>query len=392
MIYLDSAASTRPSDGVAAFLGETLTTHSYYANPDSSHAAGMSADKLIEKARAAIAAALGAQPSEIIFTSSGTESNNLALFGTCELHKRRGSKIITSNAEHPAVYMPVKELARRGFDVVYLPTRGGVINLDDLRAALDESVILVSVMAVNNETGAVYDIKKIAETIETVYKNADFKPYFHCDGVQAFGKIDINLNRIKADMFSASAHKIHGIKGAGFLYLRKGVRIMPQIFGGLQERGLRSSTLNTPAIAAFGIAAEEINIKGDHAIVSALYDYAAEKLKGQCPSVTINAINSGDADANILKYIISLRLPNVRSEVMLNYLSSRGIYISAGAACSSKNTDGPRHSQRVLTNHGLDSLSADFTVRVSFSKYNTTAEIDAFVSALADGIAKLAVY
>ena len=387
MIYLDSAASTRPSDGVAAFLNETLTTH--YANPDSSHAAGMSADKLIEKARSVIAGALSVQPSEIIFTSSGTEANNLALFGACELLKRRGNKIITSDSEHPAVYMPLKELARRGFEIVYLSTKGGVINLDELRAALDESVILISIMAVNNETGAIYDMKKITETIEAAYKSSDFKPLVHCDGVQAFGKIDTNMNRMKVDMFSASAHKLHGIKGAGFLYLRKGTRVMPQIFGGLQERGLRSSTLNTPAIAAFGVAVEEINIKADYAIVSELYDYTAQRLKEQCSAVKLNADNG---DANILKYIMSLRLPNVRSEVMLNYLSSRGIYISAGAACSSKNTSGPRHSQRVLTNYGLDSLSADFTVRVSFSKYNTFAEIDEFVNALADGIAKLAVY
>lgn len=385
MIYLDSAASTRPSDGVADYLSETLTE--YYANPDSSHAAGLAAHKQIENARAAVAGVLNVQPGEIIFTSSGTEANNLALFGACELLKRRGNKIITSDSEHPSVYMPVKELARRGFEIIYLSTKGGVINPDELKAALDERVIMISVMAANNETGAVYDIKKIAETVGSVYKNAEFKPYVHCDGVQAFGKLEINLNKIKADMFSASAHKIHGVKGAGFLYLRKGARIMPQIFGGLQERGLRSSTLNTPGISAFGIAAQEINIKKDYAHITDLYDYAVKKIREKCPGVKFN-----QAQDDILKYILSIRLPNVKAEVMLNYLSSRDIYISAGAACSSKNAGYPQHSRRILVNYGLDELSADFTVRVSFSKYNIKAEIDEFTDALADGIAKFAVY
>lgn len=390
MIYLDSAASTRPSDTVAEFLSEAAVK--YYANPDSTHAAGMSADKQVEKARETIAGVLNAQPKEIVFTSSGTEANNLAIFGACDALKRRGNKIIISDSEHASVHMPVKELEKRGFDIVYLSTKGGVINLDELKNALDERVIFVSVMAVNNETGAIYDIKKIAETVANVYKNAEFKPYIHCDGVQAFGKLEINLNKIKVDMFSASAHKIHGLKGAGFLYLRTGVRIIPQIFGGMQERGLRSSTLNTPGILAFGKAVEEINIKENQAIIDNLYDYAAVKIKEKCPAVQFNQIYQGNQEnAHFSKYILSLRLPNVRSEVMLNYLSARDIYISSGAACSAKKT-GSQDSKRVLLNYGLDNLSVDFSIRVSFCKYNIVSEIDEFVNALADGIAKLAAY
>ena len=383
-IYLDSAAATRPSEGVADFFSGTLSE--YYANPDSSHAAGLAAKQQIERARAAVAGVLNAQPGEIIFTSSGTEANNLAIFGTCDAHKRRGNKIITSDSEHPSVYMAVKELAKRGFEIIYLSAKGGVINLDELKKALDGRVILISVMAVNNETGVIYDIKKITQTVGAAYKNAEFKPYIHCDGVQAFGKLDINLNKLKVDMFAASAHKIHGIKGAGFLYLRKGIRISPQLFGGMQERGLRSSAPNTPGISAFGRAVEEINIKEDSKTVEALYDYTVQKIREQCPGVRFNQENAG-----ILKYILSIRLPNVRSEVMLNYLSSRGIYISSGSACSSGNT-AARESQRVLLNYGLDRHTADFTVRVSFCKYNRKAEIDAFAAALADGITKLAVY
>jgi len=346
----------------------------------------MEASRQIEKARAIVAGVLKTKPEEIIFTSSGTEANNLAFFGVCDALKRRGNKIIVSDSEHPSVYMPVKELEKRGFEIIYLSTKGGVINLEELREALDERVILISVMLINNETGVIYDIQKIAETVESVYKNAEHKPYIHTDGVQAFGKININLNKLKVDMFSASAHKIHGIKGAGFLYLRKGTKLTPQIFGGDQERGLRSSTLNTPGIIAFGKAAEEINIQENQQIIDNLYNYAVQKIREKCPGVKFN-----QEGASISKYILSLRLPNVRSEIMLNYLSSRGIYISSGAACSSKKT-GLQESTRVLLNYGLDKFSADFTVRVSFSKYNVFEEIDEFVNALADGIEKFAVY
>jgi len=383
MIYLDSAATTRPSDAVAGIFDASSTK--YYANPDSSHAAGMQAGKQIENARAAVAGVLKAQPEEIIFTSSGTEANNLAIFGTCDALKKYGNKIIISDSEHPSVYMPAKELEKRGFEIIYLSSKGGIINLDEFRQALDERVILVSVMLVNNETGAIYNLNKINETVQTSYKNAAHTPHIHTDAVQAFGKININLNKLKVNMLTASAHKIHGIKGAGCLYLRKNTRINAQIFGGGQERGLRSSTLNTPSILAFGKAAEQINIQADYEIIENLYDYAVLKIKEKCPDVKFNQ------NGEFSKYILSLRLPNVRSEIMLNYLSSRDIYISSGAACSSKNTS-TQESVRVLLNYGLDKFSADFTVRVSFSKYNKIEEIDEFISVLAEGISKFSVY
>ena len=381
MIYLDSAATARPSEGVADFMREALIK--YYANPDSTHAAGLEAGRQIEQARDIIAGVIKAKPEELIFTSSGTEANNLALFGACSALKRRGNKIIISDSEHPSVYMPIKELEKQGFEIIYLATKGGVINIDELKDKLDERVILISVMAVNNETGAIYDIKSITDAVGDMYKNHEFRPYIHSDGVQAYGKININLNRLKIDMLSASAHKIHGIKGSGLLYLRKNTKINAQIYGGGQEHNMRSSTLNTPGILAFGKAAQEINIDADNQIIASLYDYAELKLKDKCPGVSINKCGE------FSRYILSLRLPNVRSEIMLNYLSSRDIYISSGAACSSKKTS---ESSRVLLNYGLDKLSADFTVRVSFSKYNNRAEIDAFADALADGIARFAVY
>lgn len=386
-IYLDSAATTRPSDEVVDFLSDVMINS--YANPDSMHSLGLEAEKRVEHARNIIASSVSAKSEEIIFTSSGTEANNLAVFGAAEALKRRGNKIITTDSEHPSVYMPMLELEKRGFEVIWLSTKGGKINMDEFKRTLDiykEKVILISVMFVNNETGSIYDISEIIRIVEST----GVSPYIHCDAVQAFGKIPIDLNKLKIDMMSVSAHKIHGIKGAGALFMRKGRRIIPQILGGGQENSLRSSTLNTPGIFAFGKAAQEAvkNLGKNKEYIDSLYDYAISKIREKCPNVIFNQYENID---NTSKYILSLRLPNVRSEVMLNYLSSIGIYISSGSACSEKRKNS-RESKRVLLNYGLDKNSADFTVRVSFSKYNNFADIDGFVSSLSDGINKFAVY
>ena len=383
-IYLDSAATTRPSDEVIAFLSDALLNS--YANPDAMHALGLDAEKRVEHARSVIASSVGAKSGEIIFTSSGTEANNLAVFGAVEALKRRGNKIITTDSEHPSVYMPMRELEKKGCEVIYLSTKGGKIDTGEFRRSLDAKVVLISIMLVNNETGYIYDIPEIIRAVESA--GLPNKPYIHCDAVQAFGKIPIDLNKLKIDMMSISAHKIHGLKGAGALFLRKGVRIIPQIFGGGQENNIRASTLNTPGIFAFGKAAEESakDFAENTEYTENLYDYTVGIIKEKCPNVMFNQINSGFS-----KYILSLRLPNVRSEVMLNYLSGRGIYISAGSACSAK-LKNSYEAKRVLVNYGLDKNSADFTIRASFSKYNNFAEIDEFAAALSDGINKLAAY
>ena len=381
-IYLDSAATTKPSDEVLKFLFDNISES--YANPDSMHAPGLESEKLAERARNIIASSINAKSDEIIFTSSGTEANNLAIFGASEALKRKGNKIITTNAEHPSVYIPMRELEKKGFEIIYLSTKNGKLNIDEFKNHLDEKVILISIMLINNETGSIYDVPGIMKAVE----NSGFSPYIHCDAVQAFGKIPVDLNKLKIDMMSISSHKIHGLKGCGALFLRKGKRIIPQIYGGGQENNLRSSTLNTPGIFAFGKAAEEAirDLNKNKEYIDGLYDYAVIKIKEKCPSIIFNQ----QADI-ISKYILSLRLPNVKSEVMLNYLSARGIYISSGSACSEKRKDS-KESKRVLLNYGLDKNSADFTIRVSFSKYNTFDEIDEFVSALCDGVGKLTVY
>jgi cysteine desulfurase len=239
---------------------------------------------------------------------------------------------------------------------------------------------MISAMYINNETGSIFDI---AQTVKTV-ENSGFTPYIHCDAVQAFGKIPIDLAKLKVDMMSLSAHKIHGIKGCGALFLRKGTRIAPQIFGGGQENNLRSATLNTPGIFAFGQAAKEAfkDIEKNSRHIENLYDCTAAKIKDACPEIIFNLKTS-----NISKYIMSLKLPNIKSEIMLNYLSERNIYISSGSACSEKRKNS-KDFGRVLLNFGLDKISADCTIRVSFSKYNTIGEADEFVRVLAEGIQK----
>jgi cysteine desulfurase len=337
---------------------------------------GLKADKLVENSRDIIASFLNAKSEEIIFTSSGTESNNLAIFGAAEAHKRKGSKIILTDAEHPSVCFPALELEKQGFELIFLPTKGGIIDTDELKKRLDAKVILISAMMVNNETGSIFDIAQIVKTVE----NSGFSPYIHCDAVQALGKVPIDLNKLKIDILSISAHKIHGIKGCGALFLRKGKRIAPQLYGGGQEKALRSSTLNTPGIFAFGEAAKHFGQNTEH--IENLYDRTAAKIKGNCPEVIFN-LNAN----NFSKYIMSLRLPNIKSEVMLNYLSARGIYVSSGSACSEKRKN-QRESNRVLLNHGLDKNAADSTIRVSFSKYSTIEEANEFADALAEGISK----
>ena len=385
-IYLDSAATTKPSDEILTFLSDIMADS--YANPDSMHALGLDVEKKVENARNIIASSINAKSEEIIFTSSGTEANNLAIFGAAEALKRRGNKIITTNAEHPSVYVPMRELEKKGFEIIYLSTNNGKIDIDEFKSHLDEKVILISVMLVNNETGSIFDIFEIIKTVEN--SGLRDKLYIHCDAVQAFCKLPIDLNKLKIDMMSISAHKIHGLKGSGALFLRKNKRIIPQIYGGGQENNLRSSTLNTPGIFAFGKAVEEAvgDFDKNKEYIENLYDYAVEKIKEKCPKIIFN--QRADTD-NISKYILSLRLPNIKSEVMLNYLSGQGIYISSGSACSEKRSNS-KESKRVLLNYGLDKNSADFTIRVSFSKYNTFEEIDEFVNALSDGIDKLAVY
>lgn len=375
MIYFDNAATTRVSDTAAQAALTAMTE--LYANPSSAHAFGFEAEKALRAARAAVLAALGFTPSEgsLVFTGSGSEADNLALRGAAHALARRGKHIVLSDSEHPAVENTAKDLEKEGFTLSRISTKGGKLDLDEARAVLTPDTILVSCMAVNNETGAIYDIASLASLAKALCPNA----LFHTDAVQAFTKIPAGVWK-KADLVSVSAHKIHAPKGVGALFVRKGVRLVPCITGGGQENGLRSGTEAMPGICAMAAAAKQAtaDFAALDAQVKQINTYLRERL---CllDGVCINTEPDG-----FLPHILSIAVPGLRSEILLRFLSERGIYVSAGSACSAKHAD-----NRVLSAFGLPDKIADSTLRLSFSADNTTAECDAFVKALSDAMQTL---
>lgn len=375
MIYFDNAATTRVSDTAAQAAISAMTE--LYANPSSAHAFGFEAEKALRAARAAVLAALGFTPSEgsLVFTGSGSEADNLALRGTAHALARRGKHIVLSDSEHPAVENTAKDLEKEGFTLSRLSTKGGKLDLDEARAVLTPDTILVSCMAVNNETGAIYDIPSLASLAKALCPNA----LFHTDAVQAFTKIPAGVWK-KADLVSVSAHKIHAPKGVGALFVRKGVRLVPCITGGGQENGLRSGTEAMPGICAMAAAAKQAtaDFAALDAQVKSINAYLRTRLSA-LDGVCINTEPDG-----FLPHILSIAVPGLRSEILLRFLSERGIYVSAGSACSAKHAD-----NRVLSAFGLPDKIADSTLRLSFSADNTTAECDAFVKALSDAMQTL---
>lgn len=375
MIYFDNAATTRVSDTAAQAALTAMTE--LYANPSSAHAFGFEAEKALRAARAAVLAALGFTPSEgsLVFTGSGSEADNLALRGAAHALARRGKHIVLSDSEHPAVENTAKDLEKEGFTLSRLSTKGGKLDLDEARAVLTPDTILVSCMAVNNETGAIYDIASLASLAKALCPNA----LFHTDAVQAFTKIPAGVWK-KADLVSVSAHKIHAPKGVGALFVRKGVRLVPCITGGGQENGLRSGTEAMPGICAMAAAAKQAtaDFAALDAQVKSINAYLRTRLS------TLDGVCINTEPDGFLPHILSIAVPGLRSEILLRFLSERGIYVSAGSACSAKHAD-----NRVLSAFGLPDKIADSTLRLSFSADNTTAECDAFVKALSDAMQTL---
>lgn len=375
IIYFDNAATTR-TDEQAAHLALKMMCE-LYANPSSAHSFGFEVEKQIKAAREKIIAALGYRSGDgtLIFTSGGTEADNMAIRGAVKTLSRKGKHIVISDSEHPAVENTVKELEKTGYTVSRIPTKGGRLDMDFAREALREDTILVSCMTANNETGAIYDVAALKKLKNQLCPDA----YFHTDAVQAFTKMK-NLSFIDADMISISAHKIHAPKGVGALFVKKGVRIPAMITGGGQEGALRSGTEAVSSICAFGLAAENAskNYESEKAHISELNEYLRKSL-AENTNVLINTETYG-----FLPHILSISVPGIRSEIMLRFLSERGIYVSAGSACSSKNAD-----NRVLAAFGLKNHVSDSTLRISFSKYNTKEQIDKFVLNLNEGIRSL---
>ncbi len=382
MIYFDNSATTRCSDGALEIMKEALQDN--FGNPSSLHKMGTAGKDYLADSRRIIGNILGFKTRDrsdlnnleksIIFLSGGTEANNLAIRGTAEAKKRMGQHIITTVIEHASVKNPMKALEKEGYEVTYLGTdEYGVISLDELRAAIRPDTILVSIMMVNNEIGSLQPIAEAGKLIKEI--NSD--TVFHVDAIQAFGKMEINPVKMNIDLLTVSGHKIHGPKGSGFIYIRDGLRIVPQILGGGHERGMRSGTENVPAIAGLGIAAKEaydnLDFNRRH-----MYELRHRLIEGlsQIDGVSIN----GHLDNNSAPHIVSvsIRGNRTKAQVILNALQERDIYVSAGSACSSNK---PGISE-TLKSIGLDRDLLERTIRFSFCPENTIEEVDAAIVAL----------
>ncbi len=332
---------------------------------------GFNAKKELDASRQILSSFLGCEDKEVFFTPSGTVANNTAIFGTANARHREGKKVITTMLEHPSVFKCFESLEEQGFDVVYLkPDINGKISLDELSNAVDENTILVSVMAVNNEVGSIQDFSKI----KGIIKNKKSKAYFHCDAVQAFGKIQIKPKKFGIDLMSMSAHKIHGIKGAGALFVSNNVRVSPYILGGGQENGMISGTESTPLICAFASAVSDIgNVERNLHNVTVLRDYFVDKIN-KLDKVYINS------PQDALPYIINISVEGVPSQVMLNSLSSMGIFVSAGSACAKG------HRSDVLTAMGVSPAGIDSAIRISLSKITTENDMDLLYNGIVETI------
>lgn len=371
-VYFDNSATTRCYDSVKEIVIRTMTED--FGNPSAMHLKGVEAEKYVKDSAAKLARILKVQEKEILFTSGGTESDNLALIGAAMANKRSGNHIITTAVEHPAVSQPALFLQEQGFEVTYLPVDSrGVVKLDALEAVLRPDTILVSVMYVNNEVGAVMPVEEIGRRI----RERSPKALFHVDAIQAFGKYRIYPKKMGIDLLSVSSHKIHGPKGVGFLYINEKAKLQPQILGGGQQSGMRSGTDNVPGIAGLGVAAEEIYRDLD-ANVEKMYSLKEHIAKGleKIPDIRINGMALREGAPQIL----SISVMGVRSEVLLHSLEERGIFVSAGSACSSHK----RKPSSTLTAMGMAKDQIESTVRLSFSEENTAEEADYFLQVMGE--------
>ncbi|MBO5090619.1 MAG: cysteine desulfurase [Clostridia bacterium] len=364
MIYLDNSATTKPCKKAVEYMNKALTDN--WGNPSSLHILGMNAEDIVNASRKSVAKMLSAKDSEIIFTSCGSEANNMALMSVLA-RKNRGNRIITTTIEHPSVLETAKRLEGYGFEVVYLkPQNNGVISLDDLKAALNDKTLLVSIMLVNNEIGTIQPIEEAARLTKQLSPFA----YFHTDAVQAFGKMPINAARLGVDMLTASGHKIHAPKGIGFLYKNQKCHIAPFITGGGQEDGMRSGTESVPLIASLQGAIEDLpNLQPSLQRMREVYNYAKELLSSD-NDITINSFDDG------LPYILNISIPGYRSETLLHFLESREIYVSSGSACAKGN------QSYVLKELGLADKLIDSMLRISFSHTTQKQDIDQLYEAL----------
>ena len=370
--YFDNSATTKVLDCVKDAVVDAMCVN--YGNAAAKHRKGVEAENLIREAKKAIANTLKVQEKEILFTSGGTESNNTALVGTALANRRAGKHLITTGVEHPSIYNTMSFLEEMGFEVTYLPVDHlGHISLEDLEKAIREDTILVSVMYVNNEVGAVEPIEAISQCI----KKKNPKTLFHVDAIQAYGKYKIRPKKQGIDLLSVSGHKIHAPKGVGFLYIRDGVKIRPILFGGGQQKGMRSGTENVPGCVGLGVAAREA-YKDFDARIEKLYTLREHLIAGLKPlgGVTIN----GSEDRTNAPQIVSASFEGVRSEVLLHALEDKGVYVSSGSACSSNHPG----ISGTLKGIGVKKELLDSTIRFSLGDLNTEEEVDYAIGVLGE--------
>lgn len=377
MIYFDNSATTKPYKEVVELVARLMLEE--YGNSSSLHHLGVRAERILENSRKTLAETIKADPGEIVFTSGGTEAINMALKGSAEALKRVGKHILTSPVEHDASLESLKLLAGLGFEVESLQVDGyGKISLDDLKSKIRKDTILVNIMAVNNELGTVEPIEEAAVMIKSINPGI----LFHVDAVQAYGKIPIDLRRLKVDLMSMSAHKIHGPKGVGMLYMRQGTRLHPLISGGGHERKLRSGTVNVPGIAGFNLAASMKmgRMKTDHDLCKTVKDRLL-----QCLETSVGMAMRVNSPQDAVDNILNISFEGMKSETLLHFLEMKEIYVSSGSACHSRKET----ASHVLKAAGIPPLWADSALRFSFCGDNTTTEAEACARVMAEALRTL---
>lgn len=378
MIYLDNCSTTRPREAVIKTMTESMMD--YFGNPSSLHRLGMNSEKKIKEARDYVAKYLDVNLNEIYFTSGGTESNNMAIQSIVNKMKRRGNHIITTKIEHPSVLNIMKNYEKQGFEITYLNVdKFGYICLNELKENIKDSTILVAIMHINNEIGTIQPVDQIKKIIAPINPHT----LIHVDGIQGFGKVKLSLKASGIDSYSFSSHKIHGPKGVGGLYIDKKHSLSPIVFGGNQEKGMRSGTENTTGILGFGEATRIMmeNFKDESLHVEKIKNYFVSKVKEEIDNIKINT----KLDEKSSPYIVNISFEYVRGEVLLHYLEDKEIYVSTTSACSSNGTE----KSHVLKSIGLNNNEIEGSIRFCFSYENTIEEIDYTIEILKDSIKEI---
>ena len=373
MIYLDNAASTRVREEVLETVNDILLND--YANPDAAHEFGIQAAKRIKKSRQIIADALSVSTKEVYFTSGGSEGNNIIIQGVINGNPRQGKHLITTKIEHPSVFEIFKEYERNGFEVTYLNVDSdGRIKLDELTDSIRDDTVLISVIAVNSETGVIQDLEKIGNIIKQKNKNV----YFHSDFVQGLGHIKINPAKCRLDALTVSSHKVYGPKGAGAIYLSGNVKIKPLIFGSNQEQGVVQRTLNSSGIIGFGKAVQIAceNFSKDNAQIKEVKEYLLQKIQNEISDIRVNTI-----EEDSVPHILNISFRGIQGEVLVHFLGMSKIYVSTGSACSSR-----KGNSRILESMGLTKEEVAGGIRFSFSVFNTKEEMDETVKVLKEAV------